>query len=188
MLERWKTGEICDVHAEMMALTLGIAAKTLFDAEVKEDVETIDQATNALAAEIANRFGRPIVIPDAVPLPGHIRYRRALRKIEGLVTRMIAEPRVHPGDRSDLLSILLEARDDAGQPPCDSTLRAIGLYSGADEQDRFNLHCHAVGEGTHTHGRTGMTSVLSQHLDEEIGTAVNHLGMVGKLRLSIDHT
>ena len=41
MLAGWRPGELRDVHADMMALTLRIAAKTLFNAEVDKDVADI---------------------------------------------------------------------------------------------------------------------------------------------------
>ena len=124
MLDGWRVGETRDLHPEMMALTLGIAAKALFSAEVEQEVAAIDHAVKTLTVEIASRFGRPFVIPDAVPLPGHIRYRRALRRIEAVVERVIGERRLKPGsDAGDLLSTLMAARDDAGRPLSDRQLR-----------------------------------------------------------------
>ena len=76
MLENWQPGELRNIHADMMALTLSIAAKTLFDAEVESDVDEIRQAFNAITDEIAIRFRLPFRIPDAVPIPGNIRYAR----------------------------------------------------------------------------------------------------------------
>jgi cytochrome P450 len=123
MMATWRPGEVREIHGEMMSLTLRIAAKTLFDTEVQQDVETMDHAVNALAQEITSRFARPIVIPDAVPLPGHIRYRRALRQIEQLVSRMIGERRSVAEDRGDLLSMLLFGRDETGTPMADRQVR-----------------------------------------------------------------
>lgn len=48
MLDRWQAGEVRDLHADMMALTLGIAAKTLFGSELKHDVAEIDNASITL--------------------------------------------------------------------------------------------------------------------------------------------
>jgi cytochrome P450 len=46
-----------------------------------------------------------------VPTPGNIRTRRAVRRLDEVVYRMIAARRLHPEDRGDLLSILLAAQD-----------------------------------------------------------------------------
>ena len=123
MLDGWEVGRGRDLHHDMMSLTLKIAAKALFDAEVERDVAEIDDAVNVLANEIAVRFTRPFVIPDAIPLPSNIRYRRALRRVEETVARIIKE-RLRTGeDAGDLLSMLIKARDETGQPMSDRQLR-----------------------------------------------------------------
>ena len=123
LLSGWEAGQERDLHTDMMSLTLRIAAETLFGSEVKEDIEEIDHALNALTDEIATRLARPIVIPDAVPLPGHIRYRRGLRKIEHVIARITGERRSRNQDTGDLLSMLMLARDEHGQPMSDQQLR-----------------------------------------------------------------
>ena len=93
MLDGWNDGEVFDIHPEMMGLTLRIAAKTLFDSEMERDIRDIDHAMNDLLVEVASRWKRPVFVPDAIPLPGHLRYRRAIRTIERVVSSMIAERR-----------------------------------------------------------------------------------------------
>ena len=141
MLDGWVAGQPRDLHADMMGLTLRIAAKTLFDSEVEQDVAAVDHAINTLAAEITSRFSRPFVIPDAVPLPGHIRYRRALRQVETVVSRIVAERRANPGDRGDFLSMLLSARDEHGQPMSDRQIRdeAVTLLLAGHETTALTL-------------------------------------------------
>jgi cytochrome P450 len=123
MLDNWRVGELRNIHADMMALTLAIAAKTFFDAEVESEVAEISQAFNAITDEIAVRFRLPFRIPDAVPIPGNIRYARGVRRIDRLVNRIIRERRQHGGDRGDLLSMLMMAVDDEGRPMSEQQLR-----------------------------------------------------------------
>src|SRR5687767_14360163 len=40
----WAQGAVVDVHGEMMAVTQGIVAKTLFDADVSDDSHTVGDA------------------------------------------------------------------------------------------------------------------------------------------------
>jgi len=123
-LDHWQTGQIFDIHHEMMALTLRIAAKTLMDSEVEQDVVDMDFALNDLIAEMAVRARRPVLIPDWVPLPGHIRYRRGIATCERVIARMIAQRRAQGTDgRSDFLSRLMQARDPNGQGLTDEQLR-----------------------------------------------------------------
>jgi cytochrome P450 len=122
-LKGWKVGERRDVHAEMMALTLGIAAETLFGTLVKQDIADVDQWTNVLMAEISTRFRRPILIPDGIPIPGNLRYRRALGRFDCLVARIVGERRQSGEDRGDLLSMLLLARYEDGEPMSEQQIR-----------------------------------------------------------------
>lgn len=142
MLGGWKDGEIIDIHPEMMGLTLRIAAKTLFDSEVERDIHDMDRAMNDLIVEVASRYKRPFLIPDALPLPGHLRYQRAIRTVERVVSSMIAERRASGLDhRSDFLSRLMAARDDADRPMSDSLLRdeAITLLLAGHETTALAL-------------------------------------------------
>jgi cytochrome P450 len=122
-LDGWRSGEVRDLHVEMMALTLRIAARALFGSEVEDDVATMDAALDDVLGEIAARIVRPFLIPDAVPLPGHLRYRRGLRQIERIVARIIAERRRWPGSADNLLSSLMNARDEDGSAMSDQQLR-----------------------------------------------------------------
>ena len=123
MLENWRPGDPRDVHADTMALTLRIAAKVLFDTELERDVAEIGQAFSTVVEEITVRLRRPFAIPDAIPIPGNIRYVRGVRRIDQLVTKIIRERRERGEDRGDLLSMLMLARDDDGQSMSEGQLR-----------------------------------------------------------------
>jgi cytochrome P450 len=123
MMEKWQPGNLRDIHADMMALTLSIAAKSLFDTEVEEDVVEIGQAFGAIVEEIAARIRRPFRIPDAIPTPGNIRYLRGVRRIDGLVTKIIRMRREQGESRGDLLSMLMLARDEKGDVMTERQLR-----------------------------------------------------------------
>ena len=122
MLDAWEDGETRDVHHELMRLTLLIVAKVLFDADVAREVELIGSALDDAMKEIAARFQRPFLIPDAIPIPGNLRYRSAVRRLDSVVHRIIDDHRQH-GGREDLLGLLMEARDDDGQAMSDVQLR-----------------------------------------------------------------
>jgi cytochrome P450 len=123
MLDTWREGEIRNVHEDMMGLTLRIAAKALFDADVEADVAEVGAAFDAATKEIAVRFRRPFRIPDAVPIPGNVRYRRAVRRVDALVYRIIRERRNRTLEGNDLLSLLMLARDEDGRGMSEKQLR-----------------------------------------------------------------
>jgi cytochrome P450 len=124
-LDGWKDGDVRDVHREMMALTQAIVAKTLFDAEVADEAHEIGTATHVLMQDFAARLGSLVqLLPSWVPTPANVRARRAIRRLDGVVYRMIAVRRQRGEDRGDLLSILLQARDaDDGTRMTDRQVR-----------------------------------------------------------------
>ena len=121
-LDGWRDGEPRDVRGEMTSITFRIVAKTLFDAEVADDAAEIAEAFDTGIEEIARRIRRPVLIPDRVPTPGNLRYRRAVDRMDRLVYRIVEEHR-DGGDRGDLLSALMEARDEDGGTMSEKQLR-----------------------------------------------------------------
>jgi cytochrome P450 len=134
-------GKSRDVHKDMMRVTMEIVSKTLFDVEVEEDVDAIGRSFDLVIREIAKRFRRPIRIADWIPLPGNLRYRRGVGLLDRLVKRVLAERRARPGDRGDLLSMLMAARDDDGKPMSDRQLRdeLITLFLAGHETTAIAL-------------------------------------------------
>src|ERR1700729_973931 len=56
-----------------------------------------------------------------------------------------------------------------------------------DLQNGLDLDHDAVWQRTHADGRTRMAPRFAEHLDHEVGTAVDDLGMIAEIRLGIDH-
>jgi cytochrome P450 len=121
-LDGWRHGETRDVRGEMTSITFRIVAKTLFDAEVADDAAEIAAAFDTGIEEIARRIRRPVLIPDRIPTPGNLRYRRAVDRMDRLVYRIVEEHR-DGRDRGDLLSALMEVRDQEGRPMSEEQLR-----------------------------------------------------------------
>lgn len=141
MLETWREGQIRDAHADMMGLTLKIVATVLFDADVDEDVAEVGEAFDAATKEIAVRFRRPFRIPDGIPIPGNIRYRRAVRQLDRLVYRIIRQHHGKTLGGNDLLSMLLLARDEQGRGMSEKQIRdeAITLLLAGHETTALTL-------------------------------------------------
>ncbi|MEO8430230.1 MAG: cytochrome P450 [Acidobacteriota bacterium] len=137
----WRDGEVRDIHRDMMRVTMQIVSKTLFDVEVEEEVDEIGRSFDVIIREIAKRFRRPIRIPDAIPIPGNVRYNRGVARLDRLIARVLAERRDRPGDRGDLLSMLREARDDEGQPMSDRQLRdeLVTIFLAGHETTAISL-------------------------------------------------
>lgn len=113
MRAEWVEGSEIDIVAEMMRLALQVVARTIFDTDVTEDVQTINDEVNA----IMKLYNFLIALPKAeallhLPIPGLMRFKRARRRLDAVVHRMIDERRRGGEDRGDLLSMLLASRDE----------------------------------------------------------------------------
>jgi cytochrome P450 len=109
----WRAGEIRDVSAEMMALTLAVVGRTLFSSP-----ETDGDAGNAISHGFNDMVGHlnRLIFPGAtwllrLPLPFATRIRRAQTTLDQAVYRLINERRQSGADTGDLLSTLLLAED-----------------------------------------------------------------------------
>jgi len=122
MVATWLDGEERDAHQEMMQLTLQIVGKTLFDANVSSDAREIGK-TITLLLDFSSDFRRLIFTPKWLPTPRNIQTTLAIRRLNKIVYRMIAERRASGRDAGDLLSMLLGARDEDGSQMDDRQLR-----------------------------------------------------------------
>lgn len=113
--DRWHDGALVDAHKEMMALTLAIVGKTLFDADVEHEAGEIGAALATTFEAFHFGFFLPFgELLERLPLPATLRFRKARARLDETIYRMIDERRRSGTDRGDLLSMLLLAQDTEG--------------------------------------------------------------------------
>lgn len=141
MLESWSSGQQRDVHGDMVALTLEIVAKTLFDADVARDARTVGEAMLVLQEVMAEHIHLPLPLPKWWPSEANRKKVKALGDIHGIVDRIIAERRAEGRDRGDLLSTLLNARTEEGEAMDDLQVRdeAMTLFFAGHETSSNQL-------------------------------------------------
>lgn len=112
--KRWSDGETMDVHEEMMRVTLGIAGKTLFDADIEDDASDVAEALDLSLKmfDIAIMPMGPLL--EHIPIPWVRKVHAARRRMDELIYRMIDERRRDLEDRGDLLSMLIASQDAEG--------------------------------------------------------------------------
>jgi cytochrome P450 len=127
MLDEWRADDrgedSFDIHRAMMRLTFRIVGLTLFSSDVEGDAKDVGEAMD-VAMVWANDHAESFVrIPPSFPTPKNVRFRKAMKTLDGLVYRIIEERRARPhGD--DLLGMLMEAVDETtGQGMTDRQLR-----------------------------------------------------------------
>ncbi len=114
MLASWSDGQTLDIHEAMMRLTLGIVAKTLFDAEVSHEAEDVDAALAVLMGKFLRQAGMALLLPTWVPLPTSRLLKRAVGRLDKVIYGIIEQRRASGQMSGDLLSAFLQAQDDEG--------------------------------------------------------------------------
>ncbi|MDH4070542.1 MAG: cytochrome P450 [Ignavibacteria bacterium] len=120
MLSQWQTGTVVDIFPQMARLTIAIIGKAYFTNDF-----------TAIADQLYKDFGvcqrymqKLVYLPESFPTPGNIRYRRAVARIDRVIRRLIRERQAQERDRpDDLLTTLIEARDDAGNALSENQVR-----------------------------------------------------------------
>jgi cytochrome P450 len=132
LLDRWTAGARLDVHDEMKSLLMGIVAEALFGADVAERAVRVGAALESLMDRWASRRGFARLVPDWMPVGVSARYTEGVRELDEVVRQMIATRRQSGEERSDLLGMLLAARDEGGNGMSDAQVRdeAITLFVG----------------------------------------------------------
>jgi cytochrome P450 len=115
MLERWEqtasAGKTIDVVEEMMGLTQAIIVRTMFSTDLGMTAEIVNRTWPIINRRIGETFWAT-KLETRLPLPANRRFWRALRELDSVVYRIIADRRRSGRDEADLLSMFLSARDD----------------------------------------------------------------------------
>ena len=114
LLARWdefaNKGQAVDIASEMSTLTLSITGKALFGVDLGTRAGSVGQAVNMAAALLEK--------------PRHAHFQEAFQSVDRIVYGIIEERRKSDIDTGDVLSLLLQERDeDTGEGMSDQQLR-----------------------------------------------------------------
>lgn len=127
LMDRWQgralNGDTFDIVPDLMHLTLNIASQALFTTSLESETEIIRQALAIGRDYSVDRAWSVIRLPLSFPTPRNRQYRNALADIHRVIDRMIAARRAAAEKPPDLLTMLMEARDEEGRPMSDKQLR-----------------------------------------------------------------
>jgi cytochrome P450 len=122
-LAKWKPGEVRPVHLDMMRLTTEVVTKTLFNSDVPREIDDLGEGS----AIVMQRFNQQLsiwrLLVNLLPTPSSLRFRRVMRNLDEFIYGLIRKRRESGEDTGDLLSMLLQARDDDGNGMSDQQLR-----------------------------------------------------------------
>lgn len=132
----WQNGQTKDIAHEMMVLTLRIVMKSLLNTEVQSEIDTIYKATEALQA------GFGTFLPQWVPTPARMSAPQRLADLNAFIYPLISRRRAENHDQGDLLSMLIDARDDENNGMTDQQVRdeAVTLFMAGHETTANTLN------------------------------------------------
>ncbi|HEX4386191.1 MAG TPA: cytochrome P450 [Myxococcales bacterium] len=137
-----RRNQTLDISAEMSRLTLRIVGETLLGHDPSDAADEVGIALSALL-HIANvRTSQIIDLPPVFPTAQNRLFRKSLKVLDSVVLRIIHERRKNPGDRGDLLSMLMEAKDaETGESMNDEQLRdeAMTIFLAGHETTAMAL-------------------------------------------------
>jgi cytochrome P450 len=110
--DQWQSGSTIDIADEMMKLTMLIAAQALFEQDIGDDTQAVSHNIDTVL-EFFTRLSSPFLkLSLALPLPSSLRFKKAVRDLDTVIYRMIERRRDTAASGKDLLSLLMQAKDD----------------------------------------------------------------------------
>ncbi len=140
MLERWEPvvepQQPLDIVHEMQRLTLGIVSTALFSTDISGESDEMGGALNDIFAYFNHRSRTPLSLPAGVPTRRNRRFKQAVQRLDAITYQVIEEHRRGETNSDDLLSMLLEARDEeTGEGLSNTQLRdEVGTFLTAGHE------------------------------------------------------
>ncbi|MEM1253478.1 MAG: cytochrome P450 [Cyanobacteria bacterium P01_H01_bin.21] len=125
LLNTWQNDTVRDVHQDMMRLTLDIVMQTLLSVDLEgEEAQAIAHALDLSMQWFSQQQKRGFLLPPNFPLPLTQRYFAAIKVMNDLIYQLIQQRRASRTDTGDLLSMLLQVKDETdGSQMSDRQLR-----------------------------------------------------------------
>ena len=128
MLNSWrhiaKIGAPVDIAAEIMRLTQQIIARTMFSTDVGTQTDVLCQAFDVTLEYMNYRMFNPLPLIDRLPTPTNLKFKRWLGILDEIMYALIENRRRSISPPDDLLTMLLEARDEeTGEGMTDKQIR-----------------------------------------------------------------
>lgn len=115
LLQEWREkpeGEVIDIASEMTRLALKIVGLTLFSTDISGESNRLGQALRMGQQYVFHRLTAPLAPPLWVPTSQNRAFRQAKQTMDSVVLEIIQSRRENPAEHSDLLSMLMMARDE----------------------------------------------------------------------------
>ena len=118
VLENWSKqdwGTTINVSQEMMKLSEKMFLKALWSDDAKNETEELLEAWNIAFNFISETIWSPIKLPLSIPTPQNRRMKQAVETLDRIAYKIIRARRKSQTDSNDMLTMLMDARDESGE-------------------------------------------------------------------------
>jgi cytochrome P450 len=137
----WRTHPVPDLKAEMARLSREIITAIALGKENAAQSTCLAEVITAAITEYDRRNQNWLlaVLPETIPTPGNLRYQHATQQLNQLLYPLIKARREAGDDHGDILSMLLQVRDEDGVGMSDVEVRdeLVGLCAAHDSMSEF---------------------------------------------------
>ncbi|MCP2249498.1 cytochrome P450 [Lentzea aerocolonigenes] len=141
LVDDWRPGEVRRIEEDMQGLAITIVGEALFSTEIGE--RAIDEARRSISTIVEKGIVRALSpgFVEKLPIPANREFDAAIARMRAIVQEVIASWRADGTDHGDLLSTLMLARDEAGEPMTDQQVfdEVITLLSAGIETTALAL-------------------------------------------------
>ncbi|MDT7784683.1 MAG: hypothetical protein QOF58_3102 [Pseudonocardiales bacterium] len=141
LVDSWRPGEVRRIEEDMQGLAVTIVGEALFSTEIGE--RAVDEARRSIFVIIKNGIVRSLSpgFVEKLPIRANREFDAAIARMRAIVQEVIASWRADGTDQGDLLSMLMLARDEAGEPMTDQQVfdEVITLLSAGIETTALAL-------------------------------------------------
>ena len=165
----WRDGETIDLDAEAQRLALDIATSTFFGSDMWVEPQIVKDVLEAIEWSMALVMLPLGKLVRRLPLPRNRHLKRATRVLDEALNKAIANARGAGEERTDLLSLLVNATDEDGiyDPFNDAELRDLSfilLFTGHETAATSTTWCLY-----HLSRNPEVRERLEQELDKVLG-------------------
>lgn len=175
-------GGVRNVHADMGALTLEIAARTLLGFDARGDADRVAAILDTTMTYFDGQFySWRGLLPRWVPTPIAARYRAAVAELDRMLYAVVRRCRTEAEPADHLLARLLQARGEHGEALSDVEVRdeAVTMLLAGHETTALTLSyaCHLLA------AHPQIAAQLRDEVDGVFGKAPVTLAELPRLRL-----
>jgi cytochrome P450 len=148
----WRHGQAVPMNDELFSLSLKVLTRTLFSTNFDADVASeFTEATSAFVDGLAVRIALPFEILEKLPIRSNRRFNAGRARMQAIIEQIVAACRIRKTDPTDLLSLLVNTRDDdAGAGITDGQIHdeiMTMLIAGTETTaNTLSWTCHLLGQ------------------------------------------